>query len=68
MADTYDIDDVYISGVNPVIVMGADALPGDWGIKGLEITETEEEDTSDESEEEKLEEEEMEFEKEADDE
>ena len=39
LADTFDIDDVYISGINPVFVMGADALPGDWGIKGLEVTE-----------------------------
>lgn len=66
MADTYDLDEVYISGVNPVIVMGAEGLPGDWGIKGLEITETEElDDTAEDAEEEKLEEEEMEFEKEA---
>ncbi|MCL1979327.1 MAG: DNA topoisomerase VI subunit B [Methanomassiliicoccaceae archaeon] len=40
MADTYDADDVYVSGINPVLVMGAEALPGDWGIKGLEITES----------------------------
>lgn len=66
MADTYDLDEVYISGVNPVIVMGAEGLPGDWGIKGLEITETEElDDAAEDAEEEKLEEEEMEFEKEA---
>ena len=40
-ADTFDIDDIYVSGINPVLVMGAEMLPGDWGIKGLEITETE---------------------------
>ena len=67
MADTYDLDDVYVSGINPVIVMGADGLPGDWGIKGLEITESEDEMDEDDSEEEKLEAEELEFEKEADD-
>ena len=39
MADVFSPDDIYISGINPVIVMGADALPGDWGIKGMEITE-----------------------------
>ena len=39
LADTFDIDDIYISGINPVLVMGAEILPGDWGIKGLEITE-----------------------------
>ena len=37
MADTFSEDDVYVSGINPVMVMGADALPGDWGIKGMEI-------------------------------
>jgi DNA topoisomerase-6 subunit B len=67
MADTFSQEDVYISGINPAIVMGAEPLPGDWGIKGMEITEEEEaiteEDTSEEEEEE-LEEEE--FEKEAD--
>lgn len=67
MADTFDLDEVYISGVNPVIVMGAEGLPGDWGIKGLEITEIDEVETEDTAEED-LEEEEMEFEKEADDE
>jgi DNA topoisomerase-6 subunit B len=40
MADVFDADDVYISGINPAFVMGAEALPGDWGIKGLEITES----------------------------
>jgi DNA topoisomerase VI, B subunit len=40
LADTFDIDDIYISGINPVLVMGAEILPGDWGIKGLEITES----------------------------
>jgi DNA topoisomerase-6 subunit B len=40
LADVFDADDVYISGINPVLVMGAEALPGDWGIKGLEITES----------------------------
>ena len=39
MADVFSPDDIYISGINPVIVMGADQLPGDWGIKGMEITE-----------------------------
>lgn len=42
LADTFDADDVYISGINPVLVMGAELLPGDWGIKGLEIVETDE--------------------------
>lgn len=40
MADTFDADDIYFSGLNPAMVMGADPLPGDWGIKGMEISET----------------------------
>ena len=53
LADTFSADDIYISGINPVLVMGAEALPGDWGIKGLEITESddvvvEEEETAEE--------------------
>ena len=52
MADTYDADDVYFSGLNPVIVMGAEMLPGDWGIKGMEITQTDESDFVEEDEEE----------------
>ena len=39
MCDVFSTEEVYISGVNPVIVMGAEPLPGDWGIKGMEITE-----------------------------
>jgi DNA topoisomerase-6 subunit B len=41
MADTFSEGDVYLSGVNSSFVMGADPLPGDWGIKGMEVTETE---------------------------
>ena len=44
MADTFDADDIYFSGLNPVIVMGAEMLPGDWGIKGLEIVQSSEDD------------------------
>ncbi len=40
MADTFDAEDVYFSGLNPAMVMGADQLPGDWGIKGMEIVQT----------------------------
>lgn len=57
MADVFSPDDVYISGINPVIVMGADPLPGDWGIKGIEVTEIEsEEDPLEEEEEEEIQE------------
>ncbi len=42
MADTFDADDIFFSGLNPAMVMGADQLPGDWGIKGMEITQSDE--------------------------
>ena len=73
MADTYDADDVYVSGINPVLVMGAEALPAVWGLKGLDITETDENDFVDEEVDEDIiseeadEAEEMELEKEGDD-
>ena len=51
LADTFDADDIYVSGINPVLVMGAEALPGDWGIKGLEIIESDESIPADEDEE-----------------
>jgi DNA topoisomerase-6 subunit B len=51
MADTFDPDDIYFSGLNPVIVMGAEMLPGDWGIKGLDIVQTTEDDLVPEDEE-----------------
>ncbi|MCQ2078731.1 MAG: DNA topoisomerase VI subunit B [archaeon] len=69
MADTFDPDDAYISGINPIIVMGAESLPGDWGIKGMKITESEEDYVQDSSDEEEGEEElEDEFDNEEDDE
>ena len=56
MADTFDADDIYFSGLNPVIVMGAEMLPGDWGIKGLDIVQTSEDDfVSDDDESEEVE-------------
>lgn len=67
MADTFSNEDIYISGINPTIIMGAEPLPGDWGIKGIEITEEEdiiEDDLSEEEEEDETLEDE-EFEKEA---
>ena len=56
MADTFDADDIYISGINPVIVMGAEALPGDWGIKGMDIVESEDDVLSDDDDAEAMEE------------
>ncbi len=67
MADTFSNEDIYISGINPIIIMGAEPLPGDWGIKGIEITEEDdimEDDVPEEEEEEETLEDE-EFEKEA---
>ena len=55
MADTFDADDIYFSGLNPVMVMGAEMLPGDWGIKGMEIVQTDESDFVEEDEEETME-------------
>lgn len=52
LADTFDADDIYFSGLNPAIVMGAEMLPGDWGIKGMEIVQTGEDLAADEEEEE----------------
>ena len=51
MADTFTVDDIYVSGINPVIVMGAEALPGDWGIKGMDIVEYESDSVSDDEDE-----------------
>jgi len=57
MADTFSESDIYLSGVNPILVMGAEPLPGDWGIKGMEITESDM-DVSDDQDEEEADEEE----------
>ena len=56
MADTFDADDIYFSGLNPAMVMGADLLPGDWGIKGMEIVQTDEGDYVEDDEEEETQE------------
>jgi len=56
LADTFDADDIYFSGLNPTIVMGAEQLPGDWGIKGMEIVQSSEDDlVSDDDEDESME-------------
>ena len=51
MADTFSETDIYLSGVNSAFVMGAEPLPGDWGIKGMDVTESDL-DVQDDSEEE----------------
>ena len=37
--DAYEENEIYSSGINPISVIGADPLPGDWDVKGLNITE-----------------------------
>ncbi len=39
--DAYSETEVYVSGINPVDVMGADPLPGDWDLEGVNFTEVE---------------------------
>lgn len=43
--DDYTENEVYISDINPATVIGADPLPGDWGIKTFEVEELEVEET-----------------------
>lgn len=47
-ADVYQEVELYVSGINPVDVMGADPLPGDWDVEGLNFTETEAEEPEEE--------------------
>ncbi len=37
--DAYSETELYVSGINPVDVMGADPLPGDWDLQGVHFTE-----------------------------
>lgn len=39
--DEYDDNELYISGINSVGVIGAEPLPGDWDIEDLTVTEEE---------------------------
>ncbi|MDW5563413.1 MAG: DNA topoisomerase VI subunit B [Methanomassiliicoccus sp.] len=39
--DAFSETEVYVSGINPVDVMGADPLPGDWDLEGVNFTEDE---------------------------
>lgn len=39
--DAYSETEVYVSDINPVDVMGADPLPGDWDLEGVNFTEVE---------------------------
>ncbi|MCQ2053263.1 MAG: DNA topoisomerase VI subunit B [archaeon] len=47
MSDMFSADDVYVSGIDPSMVVGADQLPGDWGIKGMDIVELDTKDIED---------------------
>ncbi|MEM3852288.1 MAG: DNA topoisomerase VI subunit B [Methanomassiliicoccales archaeon] len=39
--DDYTENEVYVSDINPLFVLGAEPLPGDWGIREMEIEEEE---------------------------
>ena len=39
--DTFTETEVFVSKINPVDVMGADPLPGDWDLQGVNFTEVE---------------------------
>ncbi len=39
--DEFDETELYVSEINPVFVMGADPLPGDWDLQTVEFTEVE---------------------------
>lgn len=38
-ADEYDDNELYVSGIDPASVIGADVLPGDWDLEHVKITE-----------------------------
>jgi len=38
--DAYDENEIYVSGLDPVYVIGAEPLPGDWDVEKLVMTET----------------------------
>jgi DNA topoisomerase-6 subunit B len=50
--EDYDENEIYSSGINPVFIIGAEPIPGDWDVKGLQITEDEEVPVPEEEEEE----------------
>ncbi|UCE91184.1 MAG: DNA topoisomerase VI subunit B [Methanobacteriota archaeon] len=37
--DEYDENELYVSGIDPASVIGADVLPGDWDLEHVKITE-----------------------------
>lgn len=46
--DDYTENEIYISDINPLLVLGAEPLPGDWGIRAFEVQEEEEADYDEE--------------------
>ena len=38
--DAYDDNEIYVTGIDPVSVIGAEPLPGDWDVEKLIVTET----------------------------
>jgi DNA topoisomerase-6 subunit B len=53
-ADAYEENEIYASGINPVFVIGADPLPGDWDVDALAVTEVEAPEAVEEAEEEEV--------------
>ncbi|HVO77237.1 MAG TPA: DNA topoisomerase VI subunit B, partial [Methanomassiliicoccales archaeon] len=37
--ELYDENELYSSGIDPTMIIGADPLPGDWDVARLKITE-----------------------------
>jgi DNA topoisomerase-6 subunit B len=53
-AEGYEENELYASGINPIFVIGADPLPGDWDVGALAITEVEAPEAVEEAEEEEV--------------
>jgi len=53
-AEAYEENELYVSGINPVFVIGADPLPGDWDVDALAVTEVEAPEAAEETEEEEV--------------
>ncbi|MDH4123232.1 MAG: DNA topoisomerase VI subunit B [Thermoplasmata archaeon] len=50
--DSYDENEIYVTGIDPLYIIGAEPLPGDWDIEKLIMTETPQEEEGAEEEEE----------------
>jgi DNA topoisomerase-6 subunit B len=38
--EAYDENELYASGIDPSMIIGADPLPGDWDVARLQVTES----------------------------